>query len=126
VTKTHRLWRQDKQNPQRIGSAVVLGEKAYMLNEPGLATCFDLKSGKDEWSRERLTGSTWSSMVHAAGRLYVTSQAGDTLVIKPGDKPEELAKNSLGEKVLASIAISDGDLFIRGYKHLWCIRESQK
>jgi outer membrane protein assembly factor BamB len=126
VTKSHRLWRQDKQNPQRIGSAVVLGEKAYMLNEPGLATCFDLKSGKDEWSREGLTSSTWSSMVHAAGRLYVTNQHGDTLVIKPGDKPEVLAKNSLGEKVLASIAISDDDLFIRGYKHLWCIRASQK
>ncbi len=82
-------------------------------------------TGTDLWDRERLTSTTWSSMVHAAGRLYVTNQLGETLVIKTGEKPEVLAKNPLGEKVLASIAISDGDLFIRGHKHLWCIRESK-
>ncbi|MFL5341229.1 MAG: PQQ-binding-like beta-propeller repeat protein [Gemmataceae bacterium] len=122
VTKTHRLWHHTKQNPQRIGSALILDGKAYLMNEPGLASRFDLKTGEDDWNRERLTSPTWSSLVHAAGRLYVTNQAGETLVIKPGDKPEVLAKNPLGERVLASIAISDGDLFIRGYNHLWCIR----
>jgi outer membrane protein assembly factor BamB len=125
VTNSHRLWRQEKQNPQRIGSAVILSGRAYLMNEPGLASCFDLKSGKDVWDKDRLTGQTWSSMVAAADRLYVTNTSGETLVIQPGDKPKVLAKNPLDEKVLASIAISDGELFIRGYKHLWCIGETK-
>jgi len=121
VTKTHRLWHHTQQIPQRIGTAVILGDRAYMLNEQGLASCFELKTGKDIWDRERITGAVWSSTVSAAGRLYVTNTAGETLVLKPGDKPEVLARNKLGERVLASIAVSDGELFIRGYKHLWCI-----
>jgi outer membrane protein assembly factor BamB len=121
VTKTHRLWHHAERNPQRIGTAVVLGGRAYMLNEQGFGSCFDLKTGKDLWNQERLTGPVWGSAVAAAGRLYVTNTSGETLVLKPGDKPEVLAKNKLGERVLASPAVSDGDIFIRGYKHLWCV-----
>ena len=53
----------------------------------------------------------------------MTNNAGETLVLKPGDKPKVLARNKLGDqvRVLASIAVSDGEIFIRGYTHLWCI-----
>ena len=42
-------------------------------------------------------------------------------VLKADTAFEELARNKLPDKVLASIAVSDGDLFIRGYKNLWCL-----
>jgi hypothetical protein len=54
-------------------------------------------------------------------KLYVTDQKGTTLVLAAGPKYEVLAVNPLGEHTNASIAISDGDLFIRTWKHLWCI-----
>lgn len=116
-----RLWHHTKNNPQRIGSAVVLGEYAYLINEPGLASCFNLKTGEDIWKQERLTSTTWGSLVHAADRLYVTNTTGETVVLKADPKLEVLAKNRLPDRVLASIAIADGEILIRGYKFLWCI-----
>ena len=121
VTKTHRLWHHPR-NQQRIGSCVIVGEHAYHVNEPGLASCFELKTGKDLWKQERLTNETWGSMVHAADRLYVTNTGGETFVLKADPaKVDVLARNKLPDRVLASIAISDGDLLIRGYKFLWCV-----
>jgi len=119
VTASHRLWRQDKAQ-QRIGSGVVAGGHIYVVNETGVGQCLELATGNEVW-RERLGASTWSSLVHADGRLYVIDQQGDTHVFRPAPKFERLAQNSLGEKTRASIAVSDGELFIRTYKHLWCI-----
>lgn len=123
ITKTHRLWHHAKSNPQRIGSPVIIGEHLYILHESGVPACFELKTGKEVWQvKERPAGGAWGSMVHAAGRLYVTISNGDTLVFAASPKYELLARNRLdGDMVRASIVPSDGELFIRGYKHLWCI-----
>ncbi|HEX3150347.1 MAG TPA: PQQ-binding-like beta-propeller repeat protein [Gemmataceae bacterium] len=116
-----RLWHHPR-NPQRIGSAVVVGDHAYLVNEPGLASCFELKTGKDLWKQERLMGSTWGSLVRAGDRMYVTSRDGETVVLKADPaKMDVLARNKLPDTVLASIAIADGELLIRGYKFLWCV-----
>ena len=120
VTETHRLWRAAK-NPQRIGSGVIVGDHAYVVNEPGVV-CIDLKTGKQAWDKP-ITGGAWGSIVHADGKLYLTSQRGETLVFaaKP-DEYEEIAANKLdGSTTRASIVPSDGELFIRTYQHLWCI-----
>ncbi len=123
VTDSHRLWRTPT-NPQRIGSGVIVGEHIYAVNEPGLA-CIELKTGKQLWS-ENVQGGIWSSIVHADGRLYVVSQRGETIVFAPNPKDFELlAKNNLNEMTRASIAVSDGELFIRTYKSLWCIAEKK-
>lgn len=120
VTDSHRLFRAAK-NPQRIGSGVIIGDHAYVVNEPGVV-CLDLKTGKQLWDKN-VQGGSWSSIVHAGGRLYLTSQRGETLVFaaKP-DEYEEVAANRLdGATMRASIAASDGELYLRTYKHLWCI-----
>jgi len=117
-----RLWRHTARNPQRIGSGVILGDKLCMLPEPGFGQCFDIKTGDELWKASaRFGAGNWSSMLHSEGKLYVVCLDGSTLVIKPGDKPELLARNALGERTLASVSASDGQLFIRTYKHLWCI-----
>ncbi len=122
VTLTHQLWRHTDKIPQRIGSAVIVGERIYILNENGLAQCFELKSGKEVGQKERLsTDRSWGSFVAGAGRLYVTNHAGETLVLKADPPFELLAKNKIGERVLSSCAVSDGEIFIRSYQHLWCI-----
>lgn len=119
VTQTHRLWHVERA-PQRIGSGVILGEHVYMANEPGTAQCIDLKTGNTLWT-ERLGSSSWGTLVLADGKFYVTNLQGETFVFAAKPTFELIGRNPLGERTLASIAISNGDIFIRTYKHLWCV-----
>lgn len=122
VTATHRLWQNRFKNPQRVGSALALGERVYSIAEPGFPQCFDLQTGTEFWDQRRsIAGQTYSSLVHADGKLYVTTTSGITLVLAAGAKFEQFAKNDIGERVLASPAISDGQIFLRSHKQLWCI-----
>jgi len=120
VTETHRLWRESP-SPQRIGSGVIVGRHLFMVNAPGTFECIELATGKTLWT-ERVGGQTWASLLSAGERLYVTTLDGETLVLAAKPEFELLARNALDERTLASIAVSDGALFIRTYKHLWCIR----
>jgi hypothetical protein len=75
---------------------------------------------------ERLGGGHSASTVSAGGLVYFVSDQGTTTVIRPGAKFEVVAKNELREKVSASPAISQGQIFIRGEKHLFCIGQKVK
>lgn len=126
ITKD-RLWHHTKSNPQRIGTGVIVGEHLYILEAAGAPHCFELKTGKEIWqAKERPGDGAWGSMIHAGGRLYVSTRGGTTLVFAASPKYELLASNRLGEHVDASIAVSNGDLFIRTHKHLWCIGSKAK
>lgn len=78
------------------------------------------------WS-ERLVGSgarssSMSSPVLAGDRLYLPNRNADVFVLRAGPKFELLAINSIGgEPMIASLAVSGGDIFIRTDKNLWCI-----
>jgi outer membrane protein assembly factor BamB len=121
LTDSHRLWREEKP-PQRIGSGVIAGDYFYLVNEPGIAQCWELKTGKVAW-RGRLTGSTWSSSVLSGDRIYVTDQTGETFVFRASPaKLEVLQHNELGDETTrASVAPSGGQLFIRTHQNLYCI-----
>jgi outer membrane protein assembly factor BamB len=125
VTETNRLWHHPK-TKQRIGSGVIAGEHIYILNDPGVAECFELRTGKLVWE-ERLKGpdksDSWSSMVLAGERIYVGNQGGDTFVLEAAPTFKTLATNSLHEPIFSSVAVSDGNLFLRTHKALWCVAE---
>ncbi len=97
-----------------------------MLNTPGVAQCLDLATGRAVWE-ERLGGpggrsESWSSMVLAGDRLYVLNQAGDTTVLRASPRFERLAVNTIDDGLTnASHAVSNGEIFIRTHRHLWCI-----
>lgn len=125
VTETHKLW-EGGRTANRLGSAVIKDGYLFLPTMPGLAECIELTTGKKVWE-ERIRGSgpksdTWSSMVLAEDKIYVVNQSGDTIVLRASPKFEVLAVNSLGNEMCnASIIISDGDLFLRTHKNLWCI-----
>jgi len=125
VTEKNRLWYEPKVQ-QRIGSGVVYQGHHYILTDGGILECRDIQTGKLVFN-ERVkgpgpTGQNWSSLVLSAdGKLYAANQGGDCFVFKAAPKYELLATNTLGEKIIASIAVSDGHLFIRSYQNLWCI-----
>ena len=125
VTEKNRLWYEPKVQ-QRIGSGVVYQGHHYILTDGGILECRDIQTGKLVFN-ERVkgpgpAGQNWSSLVLSAdGKLYAANQGGDCFVFKAAPKYEMLATNTLGEKIIASIAVSDGHLFIRSYQSLWCI-----
>lgn len=124
VTDSRRLWHHPK-TKQRIGSGVIHDGHIYILNDPGVAECFELGTGKLVWE-ERLKGpgpkaDNWSSFVLSADRLYAINQGGDAFVVRASPRFEVLATNSLAETTIASLAPSGGDWFIRTHQRLWCI-----
>jgi outer membrane protein assembly factor BamB len=126
VTETNRLWHHNKSNPQRIGSGVIVGDHFYMANaNANTIQCIELKTGKDLWEKQTLGVACWGSLVLADGKLYTTDQNGDTFVLDAKPKFELVARNKLGEHCNASPAISDGEIFLRTFQHLWCIAEKK-
>src|SRR6185503_6760066 len=124
VTESHRAWKLDRVSGA-IGSGVIHDGHLFNVSQNGMASCHDLKTGNKIWE-ERLKGpgsrgSSWSSMLLADGRIYVPNQAGDVFVLRAGPKFELLATNSVGEPTNASLAASDGQLFLRTDKGLWCL-----
>ncbi|OYV88761.1 MAG: hypothetical protein B7Z73_07815, partial [Planctomycetia bacterium 21-64-5] len=124
VTQANRLWHVTAKNPQRIGSGVIVAGHIYMVNEPGLVQCLDVKTGKEVW-KDRLGGEkVWASIVAAEGRLYVTDEGGTTYVFVPNpERLELLAKNQVGEGTNSTLALSDGQIFLRTFEHLICIED---
>ncbi len=103
---------------------IVVGDIFYVSDDGGIFTGFEAATGK-QLLRERLPGggnSTYSaSPVSADGRVYAVNEDGQVDVVKTGREYEHLATNQMGEVCMASPAISDGLLFIRGQKTLFCI-----
>jgi outer membrane protein assembly factor BamB len=100
----------------------------YMVEDSGEAHCFELKTGKEVWQQPKRLGATknWGSMVATGdGRHYIMGWDGTTHILTASPKFEELATNALKENTNASIAVSNGELFIRTNKHLWCIAEKK-
>lgn len=124
VTDTHRLWHIKNRNPQRIGTGVFVDGHIYTANVgPSTIECMSPQTGEIKWQTRTPGGDTWASIIYVAGHLYVTTQRGTTHVIRPNsDRLELTASNELGETTNATPAISDGELFVRTFGHLYCIR----
>jgi outer membrane protein assembly factor BamB len=125
ITKD-RLWLHPK-NIQRVGSGAIVGDHVYVVDENGMPRCYELMTGKEVWQVEKRPGgsNTWSSILVAGERLYVQCHNGDTLVFAANPKYEHLATNKLGEGTYASFAVSNGEIFTRTAKTLWCIAEKK-
>jgi hypothetical protein len=66
-----------------------------------------------------------ASLVTAEGKVWFINDNGSTHTVKPGEKYEELAASELGQKVFASPALSNGQIFVRGYQSLFCFGEKK-
>ncbi len=120
VTASNRLWSFD--HGPDVPTPVTDGKYFWSINDRGIAYCLDAKTGAEIWGGQRIKAGTYSaSPVLADGKIYITSEDGVTTVLTAGPKFEVLAENNLDDYTLSSIAISDGQLFLRTAKALWCI-----
>ena len=120
MSETHVLWRSLRGSPY-VPSPVLLGDEYYLVDDQGIVTCLDAHSGKLIW-QNRLRGVFTASPIAGDGKVYFTSDDGETIVVKGGEKTYvEMARNALGEPVYASGAISQGRLFYRTPRALVCL-----
>ena len=125
VTSTRRLW-QTVRTPNRLGSGIIHKGHVYVLNTAGILDCIELKTGKVLYS-ERTRGKgakqeSWSSMILSGDLIYIPNQSAETFVVAASPKFKLLATNPLdGALNNTSLAVSDGQFFLRTHKHLWCI-----
>ena len=144
VTDSHVVW--SGRNRNRIGTPVVVEDRIYFFSN-GVANCISAKDGSEVFSGRLespsasasqsapqgfggrggrgggMGGQDYASPVAADGKIYYVSRSGITYVLSATDKLEQLAANSLadGGDFSATPAISQGQLFIRSSKHLYCI-----
>jgi outer membrane protein assembly factor BamB len=99
---------------------VAVGGLLFVVSDGGIARCLDAKTGEEKW-KERLPGDYKASPLAADGRVYFLNLAGRCTVIAAGEKFEKLAENQLADETIASPAVSDGKLYLRGKKALYCV-----
>ena len=121
VSESHVVWSDSKGAPY-VPSLIVVGDFLLSVNNAGVAFCYEAATGKVLW-QEKL-GRHHASPVLIGGLVFFINDNGQVNVIKPGLYFKRIAKYELGEQCYASPAISNGQVFIRGFKHLFCIGRS--
>jgi outer membrane protein assembly factor BamB len=126
ITNTPALvWTLDRDTPY-VPSPLLYDGILYVLkSNNGILSAFDAKTGKPHYQLTRLesAANVFASPVGAAGRVYIPSQQGTTVVFKHGPTFELIAENTLDDGFNASPALVDGELYLRGNKFLYCIAE---
>jgi len=111
VTKTHVAWKLARGAPL-TPSPIIVGDELYIVNDGGIASCIDARTGNVIW-QSRLGGTYSASPIYADGRLYFPAEQGVTTVIAPGKEARRLSTNKLDGGILASIAVAGGSFFLR-------------
>jgi outer membrane protein assembly factor BamB len=119
VTKTHTVW-ESREDVPKMSSMLYVSSRLYLATETGVVKCMKGATGEVLW-RQRLRGPFSASPVWADGKVYFLSEKGTTTVVEEGPQFKVVATNELGEKCCASPAISQGNIFIRTEKTLYCI-----
>jgi outer membrane protein assembly factor BamB len=129
VAATHVAWT-FAQGPD-VPTPVSDGKLLYVIRDGGVVFALDVKTGETVYGPERLPAGTYSaSPILADGKIYVTTEEeGLTTVFRAGPKFEILSSNTLlgdcSPYCLSTVAISEGQLFIRSSSYLWAIGDRQ-
>jgi outer membrane protein assembly factor BamB len=122
----HVTWTRSRGTPY-VPSMLLYEDSLYFLTHyQNVMTRVHGPSGKDEPGALRLghLGNIYASPVAADGKIFVTDLSGTTLVLSHEPAPKLISVNRLEETVSASAALEGKELFLRGEKHLFCIREN--
>jgi len=119
VTETNVRWKYVGQTPD-AASPVYANGLVFMCNNSGMAMCIDAETGVEVW-KDRLADAFRSTPLVADGRIYFLAKDGKTIIVEASRKLNVIARNDLGEDLMASPAAAHGSLFIRTKGHLYRI-----
>jgi outer membrane protein assembly factor BamB len=122
--ETERIaWRYNK-GTAYVTSPIAIGDYLYLFTDGGITTCLDARTGTVvyEGGRVPVPSTFRASAVSFGDKFLMTSEDGETFVVRAGPTHEVLRTNSLDEAIWASPALANGTIYIRGEKHLFAIR----
>ncbi len=105
---------------------IIYGDLLYTLSNQGVVTAYNATSGERVY-QQRIAdrgGAFTASPVGSDGKIYLSSEDGEIFVFKAGPKHELLSVNPMGEVLMATPAISDGMLIVRGINHVFAVADS--
>lgn len=117
-------WSKQRGGPY-MPTPIVYGDLFYACSNNGVMSAYNARTGERVY-QQRLAergGAFTASIVASDGKLYLSSEDGEIFVVKAGEKHELLAVNAVGEVLMATPAISDGKLIVRGINHVIAIAE---
>ena len=119
-------WSLDRDTPYAPSPLLYQNTLYFLKRNSGIFSSFNAKTGEQNFGPVRLEGitSVYSSPVAAAGRVYITSREGTTVVLKHGKELKVLATNTLDDGFDASMAVVDKEIYLRGRKYLYRISEN--
>lgn len=125
VTKTNLAWN-DEKSYSYVPTLLAAGDYIYCTKDDGFTSCHKAATGEEAWT-QRLSEPFSASPVLIDGKIYAFSEGGDGFVFEATPKAFKLlAKNTLGEGVIATPAVSNNRLYVRGKESLFCIGRSGK
>lgn len=123
VTDTHVVWHARKGIPS-APSSLLIGDLIFCIDDNGVASCLDAKTGTVVWT-QRIGGKSYASPIFADGRIYTFNFEGKTTVIAPEREYKELAVNQLADGFRSSPAVAGKSLFLRTEKNLYRIEAAR-
>jgi outer membrane protein assembly factor BamB len=121
VTDTHVVWK-CKRGVSRRPSVLLVGDLLFMVDDGGVASCVEAKTGKEVW-KERLGGNYSASPIFAGGRVYFSDQDGKSTVVEAARNYKVIAVNRLADGFMASPAVSGSALYLRTKSALYRIQD---
>jgi outer membrane protein assembly factor BamB len=118
----HVLWTRERAGSYMPTPLIYRGY-LYVLKNQGILSCYDLRSGEQKYEQRipDVNSGFSASPVAADGKLYLASEDGEILVVKAGPQFELAGRNPMGQALMATPAISEGTLLVRGERDLFAI-----
>jgi outer membrane protein assembly factor BamB len=113
------IWKEKQATPDS-SSLVLWCNLIFWVTDNGFAQCHDAMTGELKW-KERLPGDYKASPLAAEGRIYFLNLSGLCTVVAASPRFEKLAENKINADAIASPAVSDGRIYLRGRRLLYCI-----
>jgi outer membrane protein assembly factor BamB len=124
VTGSHMVWHTRRDGGRNLSSPALVGKYLLTVTMSGIGTCYESSTGMHVLT-ERLEVNFTASPVVAGGLLYIQNETGHTLVIRPGQELDVVARNDLGavdgEIFRSSLAASEGQIVFRSDRALYCV-----
>ena len=112
-------WTSSKGSPY-TPTPIIYGDLLYVIADNGVLSTYDAKTGELIY-QQRLPSTFSASPVAADRRLYLASEDGDVFVVKAGRQYELLSRNSMGQPLMATPALSQGMLIVRGESAVYAL-----
>ena len=121
ITTTHVEWTLGR-GAAHVPSPLVIADELYIINDNGIATCLDAKTGAEHW-KARIGGNHSASPLYGDDKIYCFNEEGTIAVLAPGKEFRLLAKNKLSGSIMASPAAADRAIYIRTESHLYRVEK---